>query len=125
MLYSKISLNYLLSIALVRKLGLMIACCLKINLEGIYDQHVRNAREMGLFKYLQMQNFLHKNTDGPLNPYSKVYDLNTVKKDFPCFQVVKAFKRFMHAPPLPVRKIPLERVLGWHLWVHLKPKKAI
>jgi hypothetical protein len=28
----------------------------------------------------------------------------------------------MHAPPLPVGWLPLQRQLGWHLWVHLKPK---
>jgi hypothetical protein len=28
----------------------------------------------------------------------------------------------MHAPPLPVGRLPLARWLGWHLWVHLRPR---
>ena len=124
MLYSRYSLNYLLSIFLVRRLGLFMLYGLGIRLRGNTGQHIRNAREMGLFRYLRMKTFLHKNTDGPLNPYSKVYSLKTVKEDFPDFEIVKAYKRFMHAPPLPIRRIPLDRLLGWHLWVHLKPKKG-
>jgi hypothetical protein len=29
----------------------------------------------------------------------------------------------MHGPPLPVSWLPLGRLLGWHLWVHLRPIK--
>jgi hypothetical protein len=88
---------------------------------SIFGQHLANARAMGLWRYLAMANFIHKNTDGPFNPYSKVYDVQTVKEDFPDFKVVRSYKRFMHAPPLPVHWLPLERVLGWHLWVHMQP----
>ena len=68
-----------------------------------------------------MENFIHRNTDGPLNPYSKVYDLSLIRQDFPDFTIVKSYRRFMHAPPLPVGWLPLEELLGWHLWVHLTP----
>ena len=27
----------------------------------------------------------------------------------------------MHAPPLPVGRLGLEHVAGWHLWVHMRP----
>lgn len=121
MLYARYSLNYLLAIAVVRRLALMALYGLKLDPGGLASQHLANARSAGLWNYLRMENFLHRNTDGPGNPYSKVYDLRTVREDFPNFEVVRSYKRFMHAPPLPVSWLPLSRVLGWHLWVHLRP----
>lgn len=123
MLYSKWSLNYLISIGIVRRIGLLILYLTKQHPGGIYDIHLSNARKMGVFNYLKMKNFIHKNTDGPLNPYSKVYDLKTVRKVFKDFEVIRSYKRFMHAPPLPVSWLPFGWLMGWHLWVHMKPKK--
>jgi len=72
-----------------------------------------------------MSTFIHANTDGPLNPYSKVYDLFTVKRDFPDFEIEKSYQDHMHAPPLATGWLrSLSGVLGWHLWVHLIPRKA-
>jgi len=121
MLYAKWSLNYLLSIAVVRRLGLVALYLSGIEPNGIYRQHLDHASATGMANYLKMSNFIHRNTDGPLNPYSKVYDLAEVKRDFPNFRVTRAYKRFMHAPPLPVKVLPLAGLLGWHLWVHMKP----
>jgi SAM-dependent methyltransferase len=121
MLYARWSLNYLLSIGVARRLGLMALHLTGRRPGGIYGQHLANARAMGLWRYLRMENFIHRNTDGPLNPYAKVYDLRTVRRDFPDFKVVRSYKRLMHAPPLPVQWLPLQRALGWHLWVHLRP----
>lgn len=121
MLYAKWSLNYLLCISFLRRLGLFALYFLNLDLGNVYGQHVSNAKDVGLWQYIKLANFVHKNTDGPFNPYSKVYDLRTVKKDFPSFQIARAHKEFMHAPPLRVRILPLHRLLGWHLWVHLKP----
>lgn len=122
MLYAKNSLNYRLSISVVRRLGLLAAYFLKPNANGLVGQHIKNAKKAGLREYLKMENFIHRNTDGALNPYSKVYDLSQVERDFPDFQIVRSYKRFMHAPPLPVTKLPFEKSLGWHLWAHLKPR---
>ncbi|MDP7036264.1 MAG: class I SAM-dependent methyltransferase [Planctomycetota bacterium] len=122
MLYARWSLNYLLSIGLVRRLGLLGLYCAGMRPGGIFGQHLSNARSVGLGHYLRMENFIHKNTDGPWNPYSKVYDLKTVRKDFPKFRVVHSYKQFMHAPLLPVRWLPLQRLFGWHLWVHMRPE---
>ena len=44
--------------------------------------------------------------------------------DVPSFSVARAHKGFMHAAPLPVAKVGLARVAGWHLWVHLRPVSA-
>lgn len=126
MLYAKWSLNYLLSIAVLRRLGLLAMWHLHINASGKLSKHVENARRQGIWTYLQMKNFVHANTDGPSNPYSKVYDVREVRRVFTDFKVKKAYKVFMHAPPLPARLIhvlPGERMLGWALWVHLTPTK--
>lgn len=100
MLYAKWSLNYLVSICIVRRLGLLALYFLNPDPNSIFGRHVANARAMGLFRYLNMDNFIHKNTDGPLNPYAKVYDLQAVEKDFPNFMITRSYKRFMHAAPI-------------------------
>ncbi len=122
MLYARRSLNYLLSIALLRRLGLLALYAVRREPSGILGQHLAGAREVGIGRYLRMTYFIHKNTDGPSNPYSKVYDLPAVEKDFPDFEITRSYKRFMHAPPLPVGWLPLEGSLGWHLWVHMRPR---
>ena len=119
MLYAKYSLNYLLSICILRRAALALMYYLPVQPGGKVGQHLASARASGIFSYLRIRNFVHKNTDGPLNPYSKVYSLREVKRDFPAFKVLAAHKEFMHAPPLPVAWMPLKRVLGWHLWIEL------
>ena len=125
MLYAKRSVNYLLSISFVRRLGLIGAYLTGARGNAMVAEHLGNAKETGLMKYLAMKNFIHRNTDGPRNPYSKVYSLSEVEKDFREFKVVRSYRSFMHAPPLPVGRVPLASVLGWHLWVHLRPRKGI
>jgi SAM-dependent methyltransferase len=124
MVYAKHSLNYLLSIAIARRLGLLAIYGLSragISAGGIYGVHVENAREAGILSYLRLDNFIHRNTDGPRNPYSRVFSLSDVRREFPSFQVTSAHKEFMHAPPLPVHRLRLARIAGWHLWVRLRP----
>ncbi|MFT4978099.1 MAG: SAM-dependent methyltransferase [Myxococcota bacterium] len=122
MMYARNSLNYQLSIRVVRRLGLLAAL-----LTGSKDpkvaRHVELAREQGPLKYLRMKNFIHRNTDGPDNPYAKVYDVAAIQADFPLFTLKDSFKRFMHAPPLPVHKLPGGSLLGWHLWAIMTPNK--
>ncbi|MHB8564568.1 MAG: class I SAM-dependent methyltransferase [Acidiferrobacteraceae bacterium] len=125
MLYAKYSLNYLVAISLMRRLGLIGLALFKPNAEGIYGDHLANVRKMGLRRYLRLEHFIHANTDGPMNPYSKVYDRALVTQDFPDFTIERIYKRFMHAPPLPVARLPLGRAFGWHLWVHLKPNPRL
>lgn len=126
MLYARWSLNYLVAIGLVRRAALLLAHPLlrswpRADRRSLLSAHVDNARRLGLLPYLRMENFVHRNTDGPDNPFSRVYDLRRVRRDFPDFQVRDAEKRFMHAPPLPVHGLPGARALGWHLWVLMTP----
>ena len=127
MLYARRSLNYLLAISVVRRLSLAILFLSHARVGGLVGElvggHIARAKQMGLHEYLRMPNFIHGNTDGPLNPYSKVDDLPAVKEDFPAFTLETHYQDYMHAPPLPVFWLkPFARMLGWHLWVHLKPR---
>jgi ubiquinone/menaquinone biosynthesis C-methylase UbiE len=125
MLYARRSLNYLVSISVVRRAALMGLYISGAHPGGIIGGHLANARKEGLWNYLKMSNFIHRNTDGPENPYAKVYDLATVRKDFPDFEIERSYQDHMHAPPLPVGALqPLAGILGWHLWVHLRPRKG-
>ena len=123
MLYARYSLNYLLSIMLLRRLALLSLYISGIKPGGIVGQHLENARKIGLFNYLRMGNFVHRNTDGPLNPYSKVYSVAEIRKDFPDFRILKSKREFMWAPPLPVSWLPLASVMGWHIWAYMEPVK--
>ena len=53
-----------------------------------------------------------------------IYDVAEVRRSFPDFEIVRAHKEFMHAPPLKVGFLPMEQLLGWHLWVHMRPRKT-
>jgi SAM-dependent methyltransferase len=126
MLYSRASLNYQISIRLVRRMALGMAYPLRrskrLRSSATLREHLNNAEAVGLRRYLAIDNFIHRNTDGPLNPYARVYSLQEVKDEFPNFEVIRSFSRYMHAPPLPVRRLPGERWLGWHLWVILRAR---
>jgi hypothetical protein len=70
--------------------------------------HIENARQIGLFRYLRLCEFVRHNTNGPTNLYAVVYDWRRDEHDFPSFLVTRTYKRFMHAPPSPMllRLIP-------------------
>jgi SAM-dependent methyltransferase len=127
MMYARWSLNYLVSIGLIRRSALFIAFPLAQAgivrpSGGMLGGHLDNAKRLGLLRYLNLNEFVHHNTDGPANPYALVYDRRRVERDFPLFEVTRTYKRFMHAPPLPVHHLPGQSVMGWHLWVHLRAK---
>jgi SAM-dependent methyltransferase len=128
MMYARWSLNYLVSIGIIRRAALLamypLARAGKTMSHGAHGMlvgHLDNARAIGLFRYLRLEEFTHHNTDGPATPYALVYDRRRLKQDFPSFRVRRTFKRFMHAPPLPVHALPGETLMGWHLWAHLEP----
>lgn len=128
MLYARWSLNYLLSIGLIRRAALLAAYPLaragivaSDPAKGTLAAHLSNAKRLGLLRYLRLEEFVHHNTDGPANPYALVYDRRRVERDFPSFRLVRTYKRFMHAPPFPVHQLRGETLMGWHLWAHLEP----
>lgn len=124
MVYARSSLNYQISIRAFRRAALAASYPLRrtqlIRKSAMLRQHLDNAEAVGLREYLSLTNFTHRSTDGPLNPYARVYTIKEVVRDFPSFRVIDSFKRYMHAPPLPVHGMPGARWLGWHLWVILQ-----
>ena len=121
MLYARRSLNYVVSISMVRRMAVLVSWPLRRHIRGgLLGAHLRNAEHEGLGSYLRMEGFVHANTDGPDGPFARVYDLAAVGRDFPAFRIVRAHKEFMHAPPLPVHGLPGASLMGWHLWVELQ-----
>ena len=131
MMYARWSLNYLVSIGLIRRATLVAAYPLAragiLSADpagGMLAAHLANARDKGLARYLRLDEFVHRNTDGPANPYALVYDRRRIERDFPSFRITRTYRRFMHAPPLPVHWLPGETFVGWHLWAHLDALKS-
>ena len=131
MMYARWSLNYLVSIGLIRRATLVAAYPLARAgilsadpARGMLAAHLANARDKGLARYLRLDEFVHRNTDGPANPYALVYDRRRIERDFPSFRITRTYRRFMHAPPLPVHWLPGETFVGWHLWAHLDALKS-
>jgi SAM-dependent methyltransferase len=123
MLYARRSLNYFVSIAVLRRAALVGAWPFRNRIRGGYlGAHLRNAQREGLGTYLRLGRFVHASTDGPDSPFARVYDESRVRTDFSSFRLVEAHKEFMHAPPLPVHRLPGARLAGWHLWVELEPR---
>jgi SAM-dependent methyltransferase len=125
MLYARKSLNFQFSIRFVRRAVLATAYPLRrvLPFKGILRQHLDNAEQMGLRSYLDVETFTHRNTDGPLNPFARVYSPAEVERDFPDFELAESFQRYMHAPPLPVHGLPYGDRFGWHLWVTLRARR--
>lgn len=122
--YAKHSLNYWLSIFLLRRLGLLTIYPFKPNLGYYYQQHMENAKRLGLLNYLRMEHFIHANTDGPENPYSKLYTRADIAHDFSDFQIIRCRKECLQAWPIPKRWVlPGGSIGGWYLMALLKPKK--
>lgn len=132
MLYHSGSFNYLVSINVVRRILLLgLYSFVKVGGKGLIKSpillgHIKNAEEYGLLCYLKNPLFMMKNTDGPENPYSKVYDLPTVGVDFREFTIIESRLHFLNERHLPLLKVLPQSLLnrlagkyGWHLWVAL------
>ena len=121
-MYARWSWHYLISMAIYSRLTQAIAYLLRRRdgdvLGNGYAEVIDN---IGVWRYLRMRTFTHHNTDGAANPYTKMYDLRRIRQDFPEFRVTRAYKRLMPpAPWLSGARPPLERLMGWYLWVHLR-----
>lgn len=131
MLYAQRSLNYYFSILILRRIMLAGLYLLdritsrKFIRNKLLRKHLDNARELGILRYLSTPAFLSKNTDGPDNPYSRVYSKKGVIEAFAGFRFYRFEQAFLNERHLPFLKIfpkpwrkALAGTLGWHLWCY-------
>ena len=84
MLYARHSLNYQVSIRVVRRGGASppptpsAARPLVPGAPTMLRSHLDNAERVGLGQVSRLDNFTHRSTDGPLNPFARVYSLRDV-----------------------------------------------
>lgn len=135
MLYHKNSFNYYVSIALLRRSGLLLMLVFpfltklisKMTGEGVerIKKHRKNFEERG-WRYFKMKEFLHKSTDGPDNIYSGVWNRKSASELFKNFKNLTFKVHFLNERHL----LGLQKVLpkslkeklaekyGWHLWIY-------
>lgn len=134
MLYHRHSVNYHLSVRVLRRLGvflLFVPGVAALYSRGSGEPPQRLARHKLLLKqrglaYLKMESFIHKATDGPENVYSAVFSRTEARALFSRFTSVGFSCHFLNERHLPIirRLLPralkafLEARLGWHLWVY-------
>jgi SAM-dependent methyltransferase len=131
MLYNRTSINYGVEIKYLRKLGaralafpgvLQLAAALRLPAQKLerHRELSRHARDMS------DQEWLSRNTDGPDNPYSRVYDANEAARLFPGFEIRRQEVHFFnpgHWGPLG-KLLPTAAVAalgcrwGWHRVVY-------
>lgn len=134
MLYHRNSINYHLSIRILRRVGLLILAVFpflnrliaKITGEqpGRLKKHLDALKTRGL-SYLDMTNFIHKSTDGPDNVYSSVWSRKSASRLFTTFKMAEFRVHFLNERHLlglqlvlPAKvKTWLSKKYGWHLWV--------
>jgi SAM-dependent methyltransferase len=139
MLYHRHSLNYHLSIMLVRR-ALALALCTSAGQalarritredEAVLQGHRGLLHKHGIDYLLDRQLFLSNNTDGPGNPLSKVYSRKAATTLFAeaGFVDIRLATRFLNLRIYPygdqiagtrfARR--LERRIGWHLYVRAR-----
>jgi SAM-dependent methyltransferase len=133
MVYHRNSLNYHVSIRLIRRLGIallyvpgaarLVSALTREPIDRLL-KHRTNLRQHGL-AYLRMDHFIHKATDGPDNVYSNVFSERESRALFSDFTDVKVRKHLLnerHFPVLrsvltPSMKQSLAAKYGWHLWL--------
>ena len=134
MLYYRDSFNYQFNLRLVRRLRaylLRTSAGIKLaaRMFGESEEKLRRHAELigqDPAAYLQMQNILNRNTDGPDNPLSQVFSKKEVRRMFRQFRDVRTEIMFWNPKWLPGlgKLIPpsLEDWLasrwGWHLWIY-------
>jgi ubiquinone/menaquinone biosynthesis C-methylase UbiE len=137
MLYHKNSFNYYISIAFFRRVGLLlmfpfpfltnIVSKLTGESKDRILKHKDNLKDKG-FSYLNMNNFIHKSTDGPDNVFSSTWSKKSIKILFKKFKEINTDIHFLNERHLlgfqyflsKSMKNNLERKMGWHLWIKAK-----
>ena len=136
MLYYRNSFNYYVNLGIIRrlrayflrtKLGIKLARKIFGETEQDLRRHAELIRE-NLSSYLEMQNMLNRNTDGPDNPLSQVFSKASAQQMFWQFRNVRTEVMFWNPNWLPVigKVLPhaveerLSSRWGWHLWIHAR-----
>ena len=138
MLYYRDSFNYHVNLGVVRRLrahllrrdwGIKLARTIWRETEEDLRRHADLIRQ-DLGCYLEMQNMLNRNTDGPDNPLSQVFSRASAQRMFWQFKNVKTEIMFWNPNWLPgVGKLlphAIEEKLasrwGWHLWIYAQKR---
>lgn len=131
MLYNRSSINYTVEIMLLRKLGQRMlslpGAIAMLARMGFPRQKLERHRELaGQPGTMSDVEWLSRNTDGPDNPHSKVYDAVQAAALLSAFRIVEHEVRFFDHRHwgFPGRLLPerarraLGRLWGWHRIVH-------
>ncbi len=138
MLYYRDSFNYRINLGLVRRLraqmlrmelGIRLARTIWRETEEDLRRHAELIRQ-DPGAYLEMQNMLNRNTDGPDNPLSQVFSKSSAREMFSHFRDVKTEVCFWSPNWLPLLgkllPLPVEDWLaskwGWHLWIYAQKR---
>ena len=134
MLYYRDSFNYRVNLKMVRRwrahllrteLGIKLARMIFEEAEQDLRRHAELIRE-DPSSYLETQNLLNRNTDGPDNPLSQVFSKAAAQQMFWQFKNVKTEVMFWNPNWLPAvgKMLPhsiedrLASRWGWHLWIY-------
>ena len=138
MLYYRDSFNYQVNLRIVRRLrahllrtelGIKLARRIFGETEKDLRRHAELIRqEPGA--YLDMENMLNRNTDGPDNPLSQVFSKTSALQMFWQFKNVKTEVMFWNPNWLPCIGKLLPRSMenwlasywGWHLWIYAQKR---
>jgi ubiquinone/menaquinone biosynthesis C-methylase UbiE len=133
MLYHRNSVNYQLSIKLMRRAGIFLLFIPKVSefvskltnekVERL-EKHLTNLKRDGLV-YLKMENFIHKATDGPDNVYSAVFSQSEAEVLFSEFENITFSKYYFNDRHFPLIRSIIPAIIkkkiasnyGWHLWI--------
>jgi hypothetical protein len=138
MLYYRDSFNYYVNLGLVRRLraqllrtelGIRLARTIWHEPEEELRRHAELIRQDPA-SYLEMQNMLNRNTDGPENPLSQAFSKASAQRMFWQFKDVKTEVMFWNPNWLPgVGKLlphsiedRLASHWGWHLWIYAQKR---
>jgi len=142
MLYYRGSFNYHVNLRIIRRLRahllrMDLGVKLARRIFGETEKHLRRHAELireDRHSYLDTQNFLNRNTDGPDNPLSQVFSKESARQMFSQFRTVRTEVMFWNPKWLPGigKLLPrrtedlLESRWGWHLWIYAqKPNLEI
>jgi SAM-dependent methyltransferase len=137
MVYHRSSFNFYVSIMTVRRFlaSLLLVPGAERAIAGatgerldVLQGHRDLLRQHGIRYLADPGLFLSHNTDGPGNPLSKAYSAEAIRRAFSAFEAVETQVRFLNLRAYPMGERlerlallrPLERRLGWHLWIRAR-----